>query len=130
VTEPPEQRACRTQTTPERRGVESVLRLWRLGDSNRRNVYVGNEHVGVFFNPELADEVVRRMNAEAVRTTAERHTQTGPASTESAEKARGGVVDTKGAESRSAGRPGDSTVGAHPRVNQPPGNQRYGTIPS
>lgn len=62
MTEPPEHRACRTQTTPERRGVESVLRQWRPGDSNAHNVYIGNEHVGVFFNPDLTDEVVQRMN--------------------------------------------------------------------
>ena len=62
--EPPEHRACRTQTTPERRGVESALNEWRLGDSNRRNVYIGNDHVGVFFDPAVATGVVAAMNAE------------------------------------------------------------------
>lgn len=65
--EPPEHRACRTQTTPERRGVESSLHQWRPGDSNPHNVYISNEHVGVFFNPELTADLVRRMNGDTDR---------------------------------------------------------------
>jgi hypothetical protein len=43
--------------------VEQALNEWRLGDSNRRNVYVGNRHVGVFFDPEVAKAVGAAMNA-------------------------------------------------------------------
>lgn len=68
--EAPEHRACRTQTTPERRGVESALQQWRPGDSNAHNVYIGNEHVGVFFNPEVTADVVAAMNAAEERRRA------------------------------------------------------------
>lgn len=61
--EPPEHRACRTNTNPERRGVEAALDQWRLGDSNWRNVYIGTRHVGVLWEPGLPEYVVATMNA-------------------------------------------------------------------
>jgi hypothetical protein len=62
VTEAPEHRACRTNTSPERRGVEAALGEWRLGDANWRNIYVGNEHVGVSWVPGLPKLNVEAMN--------------------------------------------------------------------
>lgn len=62
MTEPPEHRACRTNTNPERRGVEAALNEWRLGDSNWRNVYIGTRHVGVFWVRGLPEQVIAAMN--------------------------------------------------------------------
>lgn len=67
MTEPPEHRACRTNTNPERRGVESALDQWRLGDSNWRNLYVGTRHVGVIWEPGLPVLVIEAMNADPDR---------------------------------------------------------------
>ena len=73
--EPPEHRACRTQTTTERRGVEAALDEWRLGDSNWRNLYVGNRHVGVIWEPGLPARVVAAMNHGCGTEPAERHAE-------------------------------------------------------
>lgn len=135
TTEPPEHRACRTATTPERRGVESALRQWRPGDSNAHNVYIGNEHVGVFFDPDLTAAVVRRMNDDPARAIAaeiharyvetgeralleavaiaQRHAQTGPASTERAQNgsdAESGAGGSQATTAVSGGPPFDGAA--------------------
>ncbi len=61
--EPPEHLACRTNTAGERRGVEAALNEWRLGDSNWRNIYVGNRHVGVSWVPGVPELIAEAMNA-------------------------------------------------------------------
>jgi hypothetical protein len=73
VTEPPEHRVCRTKTTPERRGVESALNEWRLGDSNWRNVYIGTRHVGVIWESGLPALVIAAMNGDPDRDERLRH---------------------------------------------------------
>ncbi len=60
--EAPEHRACRDRTPKERRGVEAALGLWRLGDSNWRNIYIGTRHVGVMWEPGLPRQVITAMN--------------------------------------------------------------------
>jgi hypothetical protein len=65
--EPPEHRACRTNTNPERRGVEAALNQWRLGDSNWRNLYIGTRHVGVLWEPGLPEQVIAAMNGDPER---------------------------------------------------------------
>jgi hypothetical protein len=67
MTEAPEHQACRDRTAKERRGVEAALDLWRLGDSNWRNLYVGTRHVGVIWEPGLPQQVVAAMNGDPAR---------------------------------------------------------------
>lgn len=86
--EPPEHRACRTNTNPERRGVEAALQEWRLGDANPRNLYVGNTHVGVIFDPCLSPIVVAAMNAGSVRQDGTEQPR------EAAERPAGPIADT------------------------------------
>lgn len=137
--EPPEHRACRTPTTQERRGVESVVNQWRLGDSNWRNLYIGARHIGVIWEPGLPKEVIAAMNGDPVRderlraegrcrtarliaaeirglystsseralleavAIAQRHAQTGPPSTQSAQEAPDAESGAGGSRGVSAG---------------------------
>jgi hypothetical protein len=38
--------------------------VWRLGNRNLRDLYLGEEHVGMLIDPELAVLIVRTMNGE------------------------------------------------------------------
>lgn len=46
---------------------------YRVGSSNPRNIYFGNEHVGVMFDPADGPVVVAALNAQLERTAHNRH---------------------------------------------------------